>query len=98
MNQTIMTPISPEQMQTMISQAVQIGIKTYIDQLNQIKEEELLTVAQLADTLGVQPSTIKTYVRNRSIPYFRTGKILRFKKCEVEKALASSPKKSRKGV
>lgn len=55
--------------------------------LNTIKMENLLTVGQIANKLGVKCPTIYQWAHMGFIPYVRMGKCLRFDEKEVEKWL-----------
>jgi excisionase family DNA binding protein len=52
-----------------------------------------LTVKELGDYLNIKEKTIYYWVENNSIPFYRIGKLVRFKKPEVDVWMNS--KKSR---
>ena len=47
-------------------------------------EERLLTIDDVAEFLQVNPMTIYSWVRDGKIPAFKIGKVLRFKKSEID--------------
>jgi len=47
--------------------------------------EKLLTPQEIADILGVQPSTIYQWTHQGYIPHVKLGKFVRFKAKDVEK-------------
>jgi excisionase family DNA binding protein len=51
-------------------------------------EPPLLTKPQLAKLCSVHPRTIEQWMVRKRIPYFKIGKAVRFRKSDVEKALA----------
>ena len=58
--------------------------------------EPLLNHDQVAERLGVNPSTVRELTRNRSrnpIPYLKIGKYQRFRWSEVEKWLIGCQKR-----
>ena len=56
-----------------------------------MEREKLVDIGTLADHLGVQQSTIYAWTHYRKIPFYKTGKLLRFKISEVEACLLSLP-------
>jgi len=47
--------------------------------------EKLLTPQEIAEVLGVQPSTIYQWTHQGYIPHVKLGKFVRFKEKDVEK-------------
>jgi len=47
--------------------------------------EKLLTPQEIAEVLGVQPSTIYQWTHQRYIPYVKLGKFVRFREKDVKK-------------
>jgi len=47
--------------------------------------EKLLTPQEIADILGVQPSTIYQWTHQGYIPHVKIGKFVRFKEKDVER-------------
>jgi len=47
--------------------------------------EKLLTPQEIAEVLGVQPSTIYQWTHQGYIPHVKIGKFVRFKEKDVEK-------------
>lgn len=61
--------------------------------------DKLLTPQEMADCLGVKPSTIYQWTHQGFIPHIKMGKLVRFKEQEVGKwlvKLASHGRHSRK--
>ena len=57
----------------------------------------LLTCDQIAEEIGVQPSTIRTWVREGKIPALRiTGKVVRFDRDDVIAALKKGAETEKK--
>ncbi|MEW6377097.1 MAG: helix-turn-helix domain-containing protein [Thermodesulfobacteriota bacterium] len=46
--------------------------------------EEFLTVLDVASLLNVRPSTVYQWVSSREIPHYRFGRIVRFKRKDLE--------------
>jgi excisionase family DNA binding protein len=47
-------------------------------------EKALWTVEEVSTYLSVKPSTIYQWAKDGGIPHFRLGKVLRFKKAEID--------------
>ncbi len=56
-----------------------------------MEREKLVDIGALADHLGVQQSTIYSWTHYRKIPFYKTGRLVRFKISEVEACLLSLP-------
>ena len=56
-----------------------------------MEKEKLVDIGTLADHLGVQQSTIYAWTHYRKIPFYKTGRLLRFRISEVEACLLSLP-------
>jgi len=56
-----------------------------------MEREKLVDIGTLADHLGVQQSTIYAWTHYKKIPFYKTGKLLRFKISDVEACLLSLP-------
>lgn len=50
---------------------------------------ELLTVTEVADLLRVRPSTVYSWSETGVLPTFRVGRLLRFKRSQIEAWLTS---------
>ena len=46
--------------------------------------KEFLTIAELAEYLSIKPSTIYSMVENKEIPFFRFGRLIRFRREEID--------------
>lgn len=47
--------------------------------------EPLLTVQQLSEYLGVQPSTVYHWTHEGFVPHYKVGDTIRFKSTEIER-------------
>lgn len=57
---------------------------------------DLLTVAEAAQFFKVQVSTIRSWILQRRIPYVKPGgKLIRFRRVDLEKILAARTVKAR---
>nr|MBN2278290.1 helix-turn-helix domain-containing protein [candidate division Zixibacteria bacterium] len=57
--------------------------------------EKLLNPHEIADVLGVQPSTIYQWTHQGYIPYIKIGKFIRFKSTDIEKWVEKKSKGGR---
>ena len=57
--------------------------------------EKLLTPQEIAEVLGVQPSTIYQWTHQGYIPYVKIGKFVRFKEKDVERWVESKTSNGR---
>lgn len=48
------------------------------------KEIRWMSVAEIADHLGVKPDTVYTWISQRSMPAHRVGRLWKFKMAEVD--------------
>jgi len=51
---------------------------------------ELLTIPEAADALRVRPSTLRSWVLDRRIPFCKIGRCVRIRRSDVEQLLAAS--------
>jgi len=58
--------------------------------------EKLLNPHEIADVLGVQPSTIYQWTHQGYIPHVKIGKFIRFKSTDIEKWVEKKSKEGRK--
>ena len=67
-------------------------------------EKEFLNIGELSDFLGVKKSTIYSLVENKALPHYRIGRLIRFKRDDLNVWLEShrkeriSPEKKAKDV
>jgi len=47
-------------------------------------QESLWTYKDVANRLSVSPQTVRVWVMNKNIPYFKIGRLVRFKKEAIE--------------
>ncbi|PKK82035.1 MAG: hypothetical protein CVT49_15735 [candidate division Zixibacteria bacterium HGW-Zixibacteria-1] len=59
--------------------------------------EKLLTPQEIAEVLGVQPSTIYQWTHQGFIPHVKIGKFVRFKEKDVEKWVEKKANNGRDG-
>jgi len=50
----------------------------------------LLTVPEAADFLRCKPSTIRDWVLHRRLTFVRVGRLIRFRRADLEKLIAQS--------
>ena len=55
-----------------------------------ITSKQLFTVAQVADRLGLKPSTIRRRILERKLPYVKLGRAVRIPVEAIEALIASS--------
>ena len=73
-----------------------IGLKDFISEnLLKSENEKVFNIQQLAEYLKVSKATIHNYKKNKKFPFYKAGKTVYFKKCEVDLALSN---KARGGV
>ncbi len=46
--------------------------------------EHLLNISQASEILGVAPVTIRLWISQKKIPYYKVGKSIKFKPSEIE--------------
>ena len=49
-----------------------------------------MSVQEVAEYLGLRPSTIYQYIGERRIPYYKKGHLVRFREEEIDKWMAAS--------
>lgn len=49
-----------------------------------------MNVSELADYLGLKPSTIYQYIGERRIPYYKKGHLVRFREEEIDRWMEAS--------
>ena len=59
-----------------------------------IQKKEFLTIQDLSSHLDIKTSTLYLMVEERSIPHYRVGKLIRFKRAEIDAWMEGN----RKGV
>lgn len=57
---------------------------------------KLLTITDLASLLQVSPQSIRKWIFQRSIPYVKVGRLIRFKPSEIDRWLNETSHKERK--
>jgi excisionase family DNA binding protein len=55
-------------------------------------EKEFLTIKEVSEYLGLKESTLYHHVENGDIPYYRIGRLIRFRKQEVDKWMEGNKK------
>jgi excisionase family DNA binding protein len=54
--------------------------------------KEFLNINEVSEYLGIKTSTLYFYVENGSIPHYRVGRLIRFKKQEIDQWMAGNKK------
>lgn len=48
--------------------------------------DKYIKIDEVADYLGVRPSTIRAWIKSKGMPHYRVGgKLLKFKRSEIDK-------------
>ena len=55
-------------------------------------EKEFLNIREVGEYLGIKISTLYFYVANGSIPHYRVGRLIRFKKREIDEWMEGNKK------
>lgn len=58
--------------------------------LNQ-KDDKWLSLAEIADYIGVSKDTIRNWIKLRELPAHKVGRLWKFKKTEVDNWIANNP-------
>jgi excisionase family DNA binding protein len=85
MQNVILTPISIDQLESIINDAVKHGI----EQANAIPSvsQKLLTRKQVCELLSITPPTLHEWTRNGTITAYKVGTRIRYKESEVAHTL-----------
>lgn len=96
MQQVIFTPLSIEQLQNLINDAV----KTGIEQTKPEPQEpaHLLTRKQVCEILNITPPTLHEWTRNGTVTAYKVGTRVRYKQNEVMNTLQRVQRTKVKGV
>jgi len=54
------------------------------------EETELLTVPEAAGLLRLQPSTIRSWILNRRLPFVKLGRVVRIRKADCDSLVTES--------
>ena len=57
-------------------------------------EKEYLDINEVTECLGIKKSTLYFHVENGTIPHYRIGRLIRFKKQEVDQWMAGNKKEA----
>jgi excisionase family DNA binding protein len=85
MQNVILTPLTIEQLQSFINDAVKSGIEQ--TQPTQSTTPKLLTRKQVCDLLSITPPTLHEWTRNGTISAYKVGTRVRYKESEVIQTL-----------
>lgn len=85
MNQLIFTPLSIEQLQSFINDAVKTGFE--LSKTNEPEQTKLLTRKQVCHILNITPPTLHEWTRNGTVTAYKVGTRVRFKESEVMRTL-----------
>ena len=55
-------------------------------------EREFLTINEVSEYFGIKKSTLYFHVENGAIPHYRIGRLIRFRKQEVDQWMAGNRK------
>ena len=55
-------------------------------------DKEFLNVSEVGKYLGIKISTLYFYVENGNIPHYRVGRLIRFKKLEIDQWMQENKK------
>jgi excisionase family DNA binding protein len=70
------------------------GLYTVLETNRTTNKEEFLNVSQVADLIEESVASIYTRTSNRTIPFYKKGKRLLFKKAEIIKWIETGKKKT----
>jgi excisionase family DNA binding protein len=59
-------------------------------------DKEFLNVNEVGEYLGIKISTLYFYVENGNIPHYRVGRLIRFKKLEIDQWMEGNKKEARR--
>jgi excisionase family DNA binding protein len=85
MQQVILTPLSIEQLQNFINDAVKTGFEQTKTQ--EPDKTNLLTRKQVCTLLNITPPTLHEWTRNGTVTAYKIGTRIRYKENEVLKTL-----------
>lgn len=55
-----------------------------------MRENDLLTLSEVADKLSLKVSTLRAWVLRRRIPYVKLGRLIRIRRADVEALIADA--------
>lgn len=93
MENIILSPISLDALQRMISDCVAEAVLKSTPQSKSEEVDARLTIPQMAEYLNCSKNTIHVYIRSNSLPFHKVGRRTYFLKQEVDAALSSVSKK-----
>jgi excisionase family DNA binding protein len=96
MEQVILTPLSIEQLQNFINDAVKIGFEQTKTQ--EQEQTTLLTRKQVCHLLNITPPTLHEWTRNGIITAYKVGTRVRYKQKEVFNTLKRIQQTKTRGV
>ncbi len=83
MKKLLLTEITFEELEQLISKGVRAVFKENHKETNQPNQDELLTVAEAAKILKVSKVSIHNWKKNKGLKYHKVGRSTRFKKSEL---------------
>jgi len=86
---TMLTEISPEDLQVMM----EVAVRKVLEEQNHPNESKLMSDEELEKLLGVSKSTLYLWRRDGKLPYQRIGKRIFYKISDVEKAMGLTGEK-----
>lgn len=96
MQNLIFTPLSIEQLQTLINDAVKSGIET--TKPTQPEPTQLLTRKQVCELLNITPPTLHEWTKNGTVTAYKVGTRVRYKYNDVLNTLQRVQRTKYKGV
>lgn len=83
MNQQIVISITPEELKSIIREAVK-------EELNYKQEKELMSFKETCEYLGISTSALNKWKSENKIPFKKLGKRIFFSRTEITEALKNS--------
>lgn len=96
MQQVIFTPLTFEQLQNIINEAVKCGIENAIP--TPPEPTQLLTRKQVCQLLNITPPTLHEWTKNGTITAYKVGTRVRYKQNEVLNTLQRIQRTKNRGV
>ena len=62
-----------------------------------MSEEKLLTVEEFAEAVQISPWTVRHWICDGKITYVKIGKLVRFRRSDLERFILKNLKKPKKG-
>lgn len=89
MNTVLMTSLNENELKDLIRSVINENKSVEVPIIKGNENNEVLSIAELANYLKCSKTTIHIYKKRNVFPYYQTGRKVYFKKKEVDAALAS---------